>query len=70
MNDIKHRYDPLIGMLAENRISKKEYADALGITSVTLYHRLRGTRPFTQDEIIKTKNMFSLSPEEVNKIFL
>lgn len=70
MKDIKERYYPLIGLMAKNNISKKEFADALGITNVTLYHRLRGTRQFTQEEISKTKELFNMSPEEVDKIFL
>lgn len=69
MAEIKSCYNPLLGEMARRRMRKKDLAAELGLSEVSLYHRLRGTRPFTQDDISKIKHIFSLSPSEVNDIF-
>ena len=46
-----------------------DYASSIGISMTTLYERLTNKTPFSQSEIVKTKQLFGLSPEQVDIIF-
>lgn len=49
--------------------TSKDFADALGISTVTLNERLQGRVQFKQDEIKKIKLIFNLSPDMLDRIF-
>lgn len=69
MSEIKECYYPLLGKIAQNGMTQEDYANKLGISRTSLYHRLRGKRTFTVDNIKKTVNIFDLSPDEMMSIF-
>ena len=46
-----------------------EYANAIGITEQTLNLRFQDKRPFKQDEIIKTMELFNESVENIHIYF-
>ena len=62
-------YNELLLALKSADITQRAYAEKLGISVVSLYHRLCGKYPFTQYEIATTKELLGLSPEQVDKIF-
>ena len=59
-------YRNLIAELARKGIRRKQLAEALGITSSTLYYRLQGHtgRDFTEPEKFYVCNMLGMEPTE------
>lgn len=47
----------------------KTLMDLLGISRTTASRKLKAEIPFSQIEIMKIKIEYSLSPDEINKIF-
>jgi cytoskeletal protein RodZ len=63
-------YNKLRGLIKEHFGTLKNYADALGIGTTTLNTRLNNQTPFTQNEILKSKELFKLNnAEEVDEVF-
>lgn len=70
MTQVLECYRPLVGMMAEKKISNQELAKMLDLSVTSLYYRFRGIRPFTQSDMAKVKVIFDLSPEKMDDIFL
>lgn len=49
--------------------NNKALAEALGKTTSTICHKLKGTQRFTQIEIQKIIDRYNLTPEETQTIF-
>lgn len=62
-------YSKLRGLIKERSMTLTDYASSIGISMTTLYERLTNKTPFSQSEIVKTKQLFGLSPEQVDIIF-
>ena len=50
-------------------MTRKALAQYLGIAVQSLYNKMYGFQPFTQEEIQKIKILFNLSPEKLDRIF-
>lgn len=61
----------LLACLAENGETRKELAELLGISRVTLSRKMseNGDSSFTQPEISTIKHHYNLSCEQVDAIF-
>lgn len=69
---VSFNYAYLRGFIREHFKTLAKYADFLGISATTLYERLSGKSPFTQEEIYKTANYSlskPLSADEVTLLF-
>lgn len=62
--------DELRAAIARKNITRKDLADALGITPVALYNKMAGRNEFKETEIRKLIAVLELSPDAVNTIFL
>lgn len=62
-------YSKLKGKIRELDMTLSEYANAIGITEQTLNLRFQDKRPFKQDEIIKTMELFNESVENIHIYF-
>lgn len=62
-------YSKLKGKIVEKCGTYANYANALGISSTTLTSRLANYTEFKRDEIIKSKEILELTPEELIAIF-
>lgn len=69
MTRIVFDYSKLRGLIKERSMTLTDYASSIGISMTTLYERLTNKTPFSQSEIVKTKQLFDLSPEQVDIIF-
>lgn len=56
-------------LLTERGMTRKALAQYLGIAVQSLYNKMYGFQPFTQEEIQKIKILFNLSPEKLDRIF-
>ncbi len=59
----------ITALLNERGMTKKALASYLGISVQSLYNKMYGMQLFTQDEILKIKALFNLSPEQLDDIF-
>ena len=50
--------------------TNKDLADLLGLSEATIYNRLSGKNPFTQNEIMLIKETYHLSAQDVDAIFM
>lgn len=55
--------------MAEQEMSVKEVATAIGINEVTLYRKMKGETDFTRNEIQLIRHVMRMTPEEVDAIF-
>lgn len=62
-------YSKLKGKIRELEMTQSEYANAIGITEQTLNLRFQDKRPFKQDEIIKTMELFNEPVENIHIYF-
>lgn len=62
-------YSKLKGKIRELDMTQSEYANAIGITEQTLNLRFQDKRPFKQDEIIKTMELFNEPVENIHIYF-
>lgn len=69
MTRIVFDYSKLRGLIKERSMTLTDYASSIGISMTTLYERMTNKTPFSQSEIVKTKQLFDLSPEQVDIIF-
>lgn len=69
MEKIAFDYSKLRGLIKERSMTLTDYASSIGISMTTLYERMTNKTPFSQSEIVKTKQLFDLSPEQVDIIF-
>lgn len=69
MEKIAFDYSKLRGLIKERSMTLADYASSIGISTTTLYERMTNKTPFSQSEIVKTKQLFDLSPEQVEIIF-
>lgn len=53
----------------EAGITEQEMAGHLGVDASTFYRKKTGNSDFTREEIKKMKNILSLTPEDVDRIF-
>lgn len=51
-------------------LKTKDVSDALDLTPATLYRKVSGKTDLTAREIAKLRDLFKLTPKEVNDIFL
>ena len=62
--------DELRAAIARKNISKKDLAEALGISQGALYYKLSGQHEFKESEIRVLIEVLELSADAVNLIFL
>lgn len=62
--------DELRAAIARKNITRKDLAEALGITPAALYYKLTGQHEFKETEIRKLITVLELSADAVNSIFL
>lgn len=63
--EITFNYSKLKGKIRELEMTQNEFANKIGITEQTLNLRFQGKRPFKQDEIIKTMELFNEPLENI-----
>lgn len=63
------KYAELRGLIRANLGTQERYANKIGLSASSLSHKLNGKVEFSQGEIAKTKELFKLSPEDVDRIF-
>lgn len=66
---LKNKYPKLRGLIKTHCNTQQCFANKLGISEVALSNKLNGSVQFKQDEILKTKELFNLTPEEIDSIF-
>lgn len=66
---LKKKYPKLRGLIKTHCNTQQRFANELGISEVALSKKLNGNVQFKQDEILKTKELFDLTPEEIDAIF-
>lgn len=67
---MKQKYPELRKLIKNEYGTYIKFAEFLGIHRVSLQYKLMGVRPFNKDEIIKIKNVFNLTDEQVVRFFL
>lgn len=67
--DIKYDYSTLRGLIRKNFKTQGDYADYIGISTVSLNQRLTNKLPFKQDEIAKSIEGFNLDASMIDEIF-
>lgn len=65
----KYDYSELQGLIRAKFGNQENYAKAIGISLTSLSERLANRVPFKQPEIMATKEILNLSPEQVDKLF-
>ena len=69
MDRIEFDYSKLKGKIKELGITLKDYAEAIGITPVSLNYRLKNQRYFNQNEIVKSMILFNESIDNAKYYF-
>lgn len=59
----------LKGLLREHGDTLEDYAKVIGKSITTVQERLKQTKVFTHEELLKTKEHYKLSDERFLKIF-
>ena len=59
----------LKGKIIEKGYSMKSFSSAVGISSVSLYRKMKGIREFDRNEIEKIVELLSLENEQIVDIF-
>lgn len=67
--DVKYDYSTLRGLIRKNFKTQSDYADYIGISTVSLNQRLNNKLPFKQDEIAKSIEGFNLDADMIDEIF-
>lgn len=62
--------DELRAAIAKKNITRKEIADALGISNTGLSLKMSGRHQFKEGEIRILVSILGLTPDDVNRIFL
>lgn len=62
--------DELRAEIARKNISKRDLANALGISETSFFLKMRSDREFKETEIRKLVEVLKLTPEDVQRIFL
>ena len=62
--------DELRAEIAKKNITRKEIADALGISNTGLSLKMSGRHQFKESEIRILVSILGLTPDDVNRIFL
>ena len=70
MNKSKKKTNKVLDYIKKMKCKQLELAKVIGITNVTLSLKISGKSNFTADEIIKIKEHFNMTAEEVDEIFL
>lgn len=61
---------PLLkGILVANNMSVNDLGKAIGISSVTIYRKVNGVRPFTAGEIQGITKLLNLTRDMIDQIF-
>nr|WP_195366009.1 helix-turn-helix transcriptional regulator [[Eubacterium] tenue] len=55
---------------AKHDLTQKDLAQKLGVEKASYCRKENGKSAFSLEDVIKLKNIFNLTPEEVVKIFL
>lgn len=68
---MKHQINtPLLkGILVANNMSVNGLGKALGVSSVTIYRKVNGIRPFTAGEIQGIAKLLNLTRDLIDQIF-
>lgn len=70
VKDIEYDYSELFGLIKTHFGSQEKFAEALGISKMSLTNRLLNRLQFKQNEIEIARKLFNLSAEDVLRIFL
>lgn len=62
--------DELRAEIAKKNVTKTQIAEALGISRTGLSLKLSGNHEFKESEIKRLVDVLSLTPDDVNRIFL
>lgn len=62
--------DELRAEIAKKNVTKTKIAEALGISRTGLSLKLSGKHEFKESEIKRLVDVLSLTPDDVNRIFL
>ena len=57
------------GFMVMNGDTNETLADFLGISTTSVSNKRNGKTDFTQGEIVKIKNRWNLTPDQVDQIF-
>ena len=66
---IKYNYSYLRGFIIENKLSQKDFANLLKITTQTLRNKYNGKSYFTNADIEIVKKHFKLTQKQVDLFF-
>ncbi len=66
---VKFNYATLKGFIRENFGTNREFAKFIGIGETALYDRLASKVPFTQTEMDKVADHFSLNAKMTSRLF-
>lgn len=66
---MNYDYSKLKGKIRELGLTQKDYAKEIGVTEQTLVLRFKNKRPFKQEEIEKTMNLFKEPLENIHLYF-
>ena len=62
-------YSKLKGRLAEKGYTREKFAEAIGISAVALYRRMKGELDFKQTEIKKAAEILDIHGDEITAYF-
>lgn len=62
-------YNKLKGKIIEKGYSMKQFSEAIGISHVSLYRKLKGIREFDRNEIEKISELLCLDNVQIIDIF-
>ncbi len=62
-------YSKLKGKLTEKGYTREKFAEAIGISAVALYRRMKGEQDFKQTEIKKAAELLDINGDEITAYF-
>ena len=66
---MEFNFNPLMGLIVSEYGSRKNFAEALGISDSNLSMKLNNKTKWSPDEICKCQELLRFSPEEIGKYF-
>ncbi len=66
---VQFNYNKLKGLIKEKLGTQSKFADELGISRTSLYERLKGNVPFSQNEIHRAKKILNINNQELTAVF-
>lgn len=69
VKNVEYDYSELFGLIRTHFGSQEKFAEALGLSKMSLTNRLLNRLQFKQNEIEIARKLFNLSAEDVVRIF-